>query len=132
MATAYYPAIIERAAEGYSVFFPDVPGCTSAGRTLQEAAVNAEEALAGHLAVSLQHGDVIAPPSDLDQVERDPDVDEVGQLLVRAELPGKAVRVQITMDDGLLKAIDRVASNRSGFLSDAARAALAARQLESA
>jgi predicted RNase H-like HicB family nuclease len=51
MATVYYPAIVERAAEGYSVFFPDLPGCTSAGDTVQAAALNAEEALAGHLAM---------------------------------------------------------------------------------
>ena len=29
----YYPAIIEPASEGYGVYFPDVPGCTSAGAT---------------------------------------------------------------------------------------------------
>jgi predicted RNase H-like HicB family nuclease len=43
MATVWYPAIIERAEDGFSVFFPDVPGCVSAGATIQEAARNAEE-----------------------------------------------------------------------------------------
>ena len=47
MAVVHYPAIVERAGAGYSVFFPDLPGCTSAGATIQEAARNAEEALAG-------------------------------------------------------------------------------------
>ena len=46
MASVVYPAIVERAGEGFSVFFPDLPGCTSAGRTQTEAALNAEEALA--------------------------------------------------------------------------------------
>ena len=46
MAASYYPAIVERAGKGYSVFFPDLPGCTSSGATLQDAARNAEEALA--------------------------------------------------------------------------------------
>jgi hypothetical protein len=32
------------------------------------------------------------------------------------------------MDEGLIEAIDRIASNRSGFLADAARAAIAACQ----
>jgi predicted RNase H-like HicB family nuclease len=132
MATVFYPAIIERAGETFSVFFPDLPGCASAGATVQEAAVNAEEALAGHLAVSIQHGDVIPDPSPFDTIERDPDVDEVARVLVRGERPGKAVRVQITLDEGLVAAIDRVASNRSGFLAEAARAALAARQLQTA
>ena len=127
MATIFYPAIIERAAQGYSVFFPDLPGCTSAGRTIQEAARRAEEALDGHLLLSAAHGDVLAPPSEMDAVARDPEVDEVARMLVRAEAPGRAIRLNITLDEGLVAAIDRVAKNRSGFLADAARAALAAR-----
>ncbi len=126
MATVHYPAIIERAGAGYSVFFPDLPGCTSAGDTLQNAALGAEEALSGHLAVSIEDGDVIANPTDLDAIERDPEVDEVGRILVRGERPGRAVRIQVSIDDGLLARIDRVAPNRSRFLADAARAMLAA------
>lgn len=50
-------------------------------------------------------------------------------MLVRVEVPGRSVRLNITLDEGLLAAIDRVAPNRSGFLADAARQALAARSL---
>ncbi|MGN6270880.1 MAG: type II toxin-antitoxin system HicB family antitoxin [Sphingomonas sp.] len=128
MAVVHYPAIVERAGAGYSVFFPDLPGCTSAGDTIQEAARNAEEALAGHLIVSAEHGDAIPDPSELDAVSIDEDVVEAARLLVRAERPGKAVRVNVTLDEGLLAAIDQVARNRSGFLADAARAALAGRR----
>ena len=126
MATVFYPAIIERGPEGFGVFFPDLPGCVSAGATVQEAAIGAEEALSGHLSVMIEHGDQLADPSDLDAIQRDPDVDEVARILVRGERPGRAVRVQVTIEDGLLARIDRVASNRSRFLSDAARAKLAA------
>lgn len=125
MATVFYPAIIERGPEGFGVFFPDLPGCVSAGATVQEAAIGAEEALNGHLSVMIEHGDQLADPSDLDTIQRDPDVDEVARILVRGERPGRAVRVQVTIEDGLLARIDRVASNRSRFLSDAARAMLA-------
>lgn len=128
MATVFYPAIVERAGASFSVFFPDLPGCTSAGRTLQEAARNAEEALTSHLYVSLQHGDVIPDPSELDVIDRDPEIVEVARLLVRGERPGRAVRINVTLDEGLIAAIDRVAKNRSGFLADAARAALAVKQ----
>jgi len=126
MATVHYPAIIERAGDGFSVFFPDLPGCTSAGDTIHEAALNAEEALNGHLEVMADHGDPIPAPSALDTIERDPEVDEVARLLVRGERPGRAVRVQITMEEGLLARIDRATGNRSRFLADAARAALRA------
>lgn len=128
MATVYYPAIIERGRRGYGVFFPDLPGCTSAGRTVSEAAMNAEEALMGHLLVSEEYGDALGDPSELDAIEVDPDVEEVARILVRGERRGKAVRINITLDEGLIAAIDRVAENRSGFLADAARAALAARR----
>lgn len=127
MATVFYPAIVERAGKGFSVFFPDLPGCTSAGATVQDAARNAEEALAGHLIVSAEHGDAVADPSELDALESDPDVDEVARVLVRAERPGRSVRLNISLDEGLVAAIDRIAKNRSGFLAAAARAALAAR-----
>lgn len=126
MATVFYPAIIERGPEGFGVFFPDLPGCVSAGATVQEAAIGAEEALSGHLAIMIEHGDPLPDPSDISTIERDPEVEEVTRLLVRGERPGKTVRVQVTIEEGLLARIDRAASNRSRFLADAARAMLAA------
>ena len=123
MATVFYPAVIEQAGNGFSVYFPDLPGCTSAGDTIQRAALSAEEALAGHLAVSAEYGDSIPAPSDIAAIEHDSD--EVARLLVRADLPGKAIRINITLDEGLVSAIDKVARNRSGFLAEAAREKLA-------
>lgn len=128
MATVYYPAIVERGPEGFGVFFPDLPGCVSAGATIQEAAGNAEDALAGHLLVAAEYGDELAPPSAIDFFARDPEVDEVLRLIVRGEVPGKKVRLNVTLDEGLVAAIDRTEPNRSRFLEDAARAALAARR----
>ena len=126
MAIVYYPAIVERGSEGYGIFFPDLPGCVSAGATIQEAVRNGEEALDGHLSVSTEHGDMIPDPSELDVIEVDPDVDEVARVLIRADRPGKSVRLNITLDEGLLARIDRIAPNRSGFLASAAQAALRA------
>ncbi|MEJ8630613.1 type II toxin-antitoxin system HicB family antitoxin [Sphingomonas sp. I4] len=90
MAIVYYPAIIERSADGFGVFFPDVPGCVSFGDTLQEAARNAEEALNGHVLVSAECGEDIARPSELDAIARDPEVDEAARVLVRVDLPGSS------------------------------------------
>lgn len=126
MATTHYPAIVERAGDMFAVFFPDLPGLTSAGDTVTEALLNAEEAIVGHLAVSVQYGDEITDPSDIGDIPVDPDVDEVARALVQAGLPGKPKRINITMDEGLVTAIDRVTNNRSGFLAQAARDKLAA------
>ena len=86
----------------------------------------AEEALHGHLAVMAEHGDPIPDPSEIDAVEAEDGSVEVARILVRGKRPGRSVRVQISMEEALLKRIDRVASNRSAFLANAARAALAA------
>lgn len=75
----------------------------------------------------MEYGDPILELSDIDVVAVDPDIDEVARILVRGERSGRSVRVQVSIDEGLLARIDRVAKNRSGFLADAARAALAAR-----
>ena len=126
MTTSHYTAIVERSRTGFSVFFPDVPGCVSAGRTERETFENAEEALAFHLGEMANAGEPIPPPSA--DIPTDPEVDEHCRFLARVELPGKAVRLNITMDEGLVAAIDRVAPNRSSFLAEAAREALAARR----
>ena len=92
MTVRYYPAVIERGRSGFGVFFPDLPGCVSAGDTIQDAARNAEEALHAHLELSAEHGDAIPAPSDLDRLQVDADIEEVARILVRAEIPGRAVR----------------------------------------
>ena len=124
MATVIYPAIVERAGAGFSVFFPDLPGLTSAGGTVEEALLNAEEALAGHLLVCALHSEDVPQPTPIVDLAADPEVEEVARALIRAEAPGKSIRIQITMDEGLVAAIDRVAPNRSGVLAEAARDAL--------
>lgn len=86
MAIRHHPAIVEGdAGSGYSIFFPDLPGCTSGGATLQEAALHAEEALASHLALMLAAGEEVPEPSTLDALPQpiEPDVVETARLLVR-------------------------------------------------
>lgn len=126
---SYYPAIVERAADGgFGVFFPDLPGCTSGGDSVQEAARNAEEALQSHVDLLAEGGDPLPEPSDLDRLAVDADVQEAARLLVRVEPPRRAVRVNVTIAEDLLAAVDRFAERRgltrSGFLAQAARDAM--------
>lgn len=122
MSAVFYPAIIIKDDDAYTVVFPDIPGCYSDGETVNEAAVNAEAALSLHLEAAHEGGIAIADPSQVDSPARE--ADEVARVLVRGERPGKIVRIQVTMDEGLLGRIDRVASNRSAFLAEASRAKL--------
>lgn len=126
MVAKYYPAIVESGDEpGYSVFFPDLPGCTSAGDTTQEAIIKAGDALRGHIAAMVRDGDPIPEPSELDQIERDPEVREAARALVRIDVPGRVVRPNISIDESLLERIDAAAADlgmsRSGFVAEAAR-----------
>ena len=128
MAVHYFPAIVECAKKGFGVFFPDLPGCTSYGKTIQEAALNAEQALRGHLLLMIEDGDPVPKQRPLDKIARDPEVKEAARIMVRADLPGKAVRLNISLDEGLVEAIDATAQvrgmTRSGFLAEAAKQAI--------
>ncbi|MFT3908054.1 MAG: type II toxin-antitoxin system HicB family antitoxin [Ferruginibacter sp.] len=44
-----YIIIIEQALNNFSAFCPDVPGCASTGKTVEETATNMKEALEFHL-----------------------------------------------------------------------------------
>jgi predicted RNase H-like HicB family nuclease len=125
MSTVVFPAVIEEAGEDFSVYFPDVPGCTSAGRTVEHAMLNAENALEAYLLALAGRIDHLPTATPIAQLADKVGEGVVGVFLARAEAPGRAVRINITIDEGLLAQIDRVASNRSGFLADAAREALA-------
>ncbi len=122
---SYYVAVFEKSADGFGVFFPEVPGCTSAGDTVAEAAKNATEALESHLSLSIEHGEPIPVPTGLVDMPVDADVEEVCRLLVGFEPSAKPIRVNITLPENLLAEVDRTAAadgfTRSGFLAQAAR-----------
>lgn len=134
MATRYYRALIVQDLDdgpdaGYGVVFPDFPGCTSAGETPMDAAQQGAEALGGHVALMLEDKVGLPAPSEIgaalpEWLEGSGCI--VGEALVPVELPGKAVRANITVDEALLRKIDQAAravgTTRSGFLAEAARA----------
>ena len=57
------------AGGGFSVYFPDLPGCASYGDTLDEAQRNAKDALALHLYGMEMDGDSIPAPSAAPEVD---------------------------------------------------------------
>lgn len=123
MARASYIGVIEQGEHGFGVFFPDVPGCVSAGDTLVEAVSSGEQALAAHIELLAEFGEDIPDPSA--SPSWDKSINIASLFIAHIELPGKTVRLNVTMDEGLVARIDRVAKNRSAFLAEAAREALA-------
>ena len=66
----------------FGVEFPDLPGCVSAGHTIEEACAMAAEALAGHVALLQEMGDPVPPPSTMDQLADDPHRSDAILLLI--------------------------------------------------
>ncbi len=91
---AHYVAIIEDAGPDHAigVWFPDLPGCTSAGDDIDEALRNAPEAL-GLYAESLQEaGETLPRPRTLTELKADPEIasDLRNYMVALVELPAHA------------------------------------------
>jgi predicted RNase H-like HicB family nuclease len=129
MRKYYYPAFVDKDEDSdFGVDFPDFPGCVSAGETVEEALLGAQEALAGHVALMLEDGLELPKPSALEAIAAGKEASTVAVTLVPVVLPGRARRVNVTLDEALLEEIDQISNNRSGFLAEAARAELARRR----
>lgn len=115
--------------QAYGVVVPDLPGCFSAGDTLDEAMLNAKEAIELWLEVAIDDGLAVPEPQTLavHQAKRDFKGWTWGLVTVDiAALSDKAERVNITLPSRVLRRIDLAAKNagesRSGYI---ARRALA-------
>ncbi|MCC6365082.1 MAG: type II toxin-antitoxin system HicB family antitoxin [Bryobacterales bacterium] len=60
-----YAVIFERAGGNWAAYVPDLPGCMTTGKTLEETQVNIREAIVGHLATLREFGDPVPEPSSL-------------------------------------------------------------------
>lgn len=127
----HYPIAIETGtdSQAYGVVVPDLPGCFSAGDTLDEAMLNAKEAIELWLEVAIDDGQVVPEPQSLavHQSKRTFKGWTWGLVTVDiASLSDKAERINITLPSRVLRRIDQAAKNagesRSGYI---ARRALA-------
>jgi predicted RNase H-like HicB family nuclease len=60
-----YAVVVERGAGNMSAFVPDLPGCITTGKTLEEIAHNIREAIELHLEGMAEDGEAIPEPSTL-------------------------------------------------------------------
>ena len=128
MPTAY--ALIHEEDGVFGVSFPDFPGAVATARTAEDALRKGSELLTFHLAGMAEDGDELPVVRTLAELRADrtfrADAKDATLAMVQFEMPGKSVRLNITMDEHLLHAIDRAADSagqsRSAFLAAAARA----------
>lgn len=121
-----YQGVFEPTAEkGFSVYFPDLPGCASYGDTLSEAQKNAQNALGLHLYGMEKDGDPIPAPSATPEV--DPET-AAGYLvcpvtvfpsLVRDELDNRRVKTNVTIPAWVRELAQERGLNCSKLLEEA-------------
>ena len=126
-----YVAFIHKDPDScFGVSFPDIPGCISAGDTLDEAVANGAEALAGHIKWMEADGDPVPSPRSLDEIRDDDGLEEDREDAVLVAIPlvrdlGSTTRINVSLDLGLLEAIDSAArqrkQTRSAFIASAVR-----------
>ena len=60
-----YAVIFEQAKTNWAAYVPDLPGCVSTGRTLEETERNVREAIAGHLDTLREFGEPVPEPTSV-------------------------------------------------------------------
>jgi predicted RNase H-like HicB family nuclease len=133
-----YIALVDGKAGAYGVVVPDLPGCTSAGSTTDEALRNAVEAVRLWAEDAVDDGEALPPPRSIEALRADPEIAKTlaeGAALAIVPLlldAGRAVRANLSLDAGLLGAIDEAAKahglTRSAFLASAAREKIEGRE----
>lgn len=132
----YFAQFYPEATGGYSVLFPDFPGCQTQGDNLNEAMTMAMEALTLRIESDIEDGIELPAPSNYEQAKakaiaynREIEVPvKKGALYLLTPADVKLepfTRLNISMHPRLLARVDRVAKDlgmtRSGFLSQAAQ-----------
>jgi predicted RNase H-like HicB family nuclease len=122
----YYTAILDGSRDVWGVRFPDFPGCHGGGQTPDAAIADATSALREFAAMMVADGEPIPAARTLDELGSD---ERPGRSEYLVMIPlildrGRPVKANISLDAGLLEAIDREAERRgltrSAFLVSAA------------
>ena len=105
-----YPALIDGEAGAYGVVFPDIPGVGAMGDTVDEALLNAEDALRDYAIEAEKDGEELAQPSPFQSIET-PNGSQLTTIpLIRTS--GRSVRAGLTLDEGVAEFIDAEARRR--------------------
>lgn len=117
--------------QAFDVIVPDLPGCYSAGDTLDEVFENAKEAIELWVETVIEDGGQLPACKTLTEHQANPDYQ--GWIWSVIDVPvekylGPAEKINITMPKLLLHWVDDYAKThgmtRSGFLAHAARQAM--------
>ena len=123
-----FPVVIHKdETSGYGVTVPDLPGCFSAGDSIEEAIMSGHEAIACHLEGLLMDGEPIPERVPLETHRVGDEYKDGIWALVDVDvskLSSRTRRVNITVPERVLAIVDKMAAregeSRSGLLARAA------------
>ena len=120
-----YLAVFEPGDDGYSVYFPDLPGCISFGKDFETAQREASDALGLHLYGLESAGEQIPPPSEKPEI----DLETADGYLVspvtifpgfiRNELDNRRVQTNVTIPAWLKEEAEKRKTDYSQILESA-------------
>ncbi len=105
-----YPALIDGDDGAYGVVFPDIPGVGAMGDTVDEALLNAEDALRDYAIETEKDGEELALPSPFQSIETPSGSQLTSIPLIRTS--GKSVRAGLTLDEGVAEFIESESRRR--------------------
>jgi len=123
MKETTYFAVFEPSETGFGVYFPDLPGCITVGKNIQEAKIMAEEALGLHLWGMEKDKDDIpqATKPPFDDLESNAFVMPITvyMSLVKNEMENKSVKKTLTIPYWLNELAEQNQVNFSQLLQTA-------------
>lgn len=113
-----YSVVVDGKAGAYGVVFPDIPGCVAMGKTIDEALAHAADVLRDWFELADEYRETVPRPRPLEELRRDPEVIEAlaeGAMIASVPLireSGKPVKANLSIDSGVLAALDEEAKAR--------------------
>jgi len=138
MSKYIYPALFspgEPDEGGYTVTFPDLPGCITEGDTLEEALSMAKDALGGHLYLMEEDQDTIPHPSNPKSISLNAGefytLVQANTDFVRERIRNKAINKTVTLPKWLNDEAAQEGINFSQTLQDALKEKLGIKDFSS-
>lgn len=131
-----YTAIFTPNEDGSKFYarVPDLPGCITTGRSLQDAITQISDAASGWLVVAEDEGlEISVPSAQQDLAHEDGDIFSlisIDTLAYRAQTDNRAVRKNVSLPAWMAELADRKNINCSQVLQEGLRARLEGGQID--
>jgi predicted RNase H-like HicB family nuclease len=130
--TVFYLAVLEHHGSNRIVArIPDLPAISAMGATRAKALAELVYLANGHVRLLVEHAEQVPPARDIDDIPSGDGGHEHGRALIPVEIPGKSVKISISIDEALLRRIDRAVAaegtTRSGYFARVAAKTLRAK-----